>query len=249
MMVSVSRGATITEEQLRQYKAQKLSDDAIAALHGVSRDTIKRRRKQLGVPGMAPGEALPAYCDRIRPPHCQNPQCGRVAKSYKLGLCNACYEWQRTRGTQRIPQREWTRQQGQWCSNCHNRRAYSQSLCVNCYCYKKANGRNRPRYRWAESCKVCGRPREYRTFRKGRCRACADHWYRHGVERPAELIAKIAPFGWCDCGQKAVHPDVPLRVMTVDRQVVHTETYNLCQACYDLENEPLQTKGEAVWNK
>ncbi len=226
----------ITGEQLRQYKADKVSDEAIAAIYKVNRRTIGRWREALGIEAMTRSEAAKAYAERTRPTHCQNPKCGRQAANYKLGLCNACYDWQRTHnGEHRTPRREWTRNQGEWCIRCKQRRAYCKHKCTACYYYEKNNGRPRERYRWQDACSVCGKPREYAAYIRGRCKPCYGHWFRTGVDKTPEMIAAIVPLGWCECGQKATHEGVALTVRTIDRGIEHEELYNLCDDCYKAE--------------
>jgi hypothetical protein len=230
------RGVIIPEEKLRQYKADKVSDEEIAAQYGVNRRTIGRLREKYAIDAMTRSEAAKAYQERNQPTHCQNPKCGRKATHYKLGLCNACYDHQRTHnGEQRTPQRGWTRNKGQWCIRCKERRAYCQKKCTACYFYEKKNGKPRERYRWQDACTVCGKPREYAKYIKGRCKQCYGHWFRTGVDKTPEQIAAVVPFGWCDCGQKATHKDVPLQVMTVDKGVEYEELYNLCDDCWGAE--------------
>lgn len=231
-----------TEAQLRQYKADMFSDDAIGALHDMGRHSVKRLRLRYGIAGLPRSEAAKAQMARKAPPCCQNPQCGRVAPAYKKGLCPACYEWKRTKGTDRTPQHKWTRQKGEWCKNCEEQRTFCKNLCISCYYYWKRNGRKRPKYYWTEKCIVCGRPRQENKFRRGRCHTCWDYWHTHkGIDRSPELIAKKTPFGWCECGKPAVEI-VTLRYGGANAQARRKYDYSLCQDCIGDEKNGLQTK-------
>jgi hypothetical protein len=63
-----------------------------------------------------------------------------------------------------------------------------------------------------------------------------------------QITRSVKNAGICDCGNPATHFDVALNVLTPDGYQ-RAEKYDLCEDCWQLENEPLQTKGEAVWNR
>lgn len=52
----------------------------------------------------------------------------------------------------------------------------------------------------------------------------------------------------CDCGNPATRIGVPLSFLMAN-EFVATALYDLCEDCWQLENEPIQTRGEAVWNR
>jgi hypothetical protein len=52
----------------------------------------------------------------------------------------------------------------------------------------------------------------------------------------------------CDCGQLAIRLDVPLTIGTSDGYI-STAAYDLCEDCYSLEHEPVQTRWENVHNR
>ncbi len=179
---------------------------------------------------------------------CSN--CGelpRVRFYPKTGLCEACYTFQRKHGQSRRPENARTKGGATGlCSNCHQARAIALNLCAACYKHQRRHEKRRTRslYNRRETCKNCGKPRTKKGFARGRCPACAVYWWRNRRER----TNSIPPLGYCDCGQPATHGDVALNLATADGYM-HTEIYSLCDDCYALEFEPIQTKGEAVWNR
>ncbi len=174
------------------------------------------------------------------------------------GLCSACYQFQRKNGRART-EKEHRVKGGSTgiCIVCGQTWAATKKRCETCYRYLRLYGKDRTRRHWArpEKCKICGkpetatrRPNAYGTgIVRGRCPGCRHYLSRHGVERP-ESFWKANSI-WCDCGNRATHLRVPLRTMSVDKGVEREELYDLCEDCWRLENEPLQTKGEIKWNR
>ncbi len=81
-------------------------------------------------------------------------------------------------------------------------------------------------------------------FKRGRCDLCAKYWRRHKTERPPKRWKR-----YCECGNVATHLNTPLKLMTIDKGAELIEHYDLCEDCWELENEPLQTKGESKWER
>lgn len=52
----------------------------------------------------------------------------------------------------------------------------------------------------------------------------------------------------CDCGHVATHFDVPATIICATGLQIAV-TYDLCDDCWQLEIEPVLTKGENVWNR
>jgi hypothetical protein len=172
---------------------------------------------------------------------CRN--CREVKEIHGRGLCSPCHRYYLKNGKHRTESvRKMKDGATGRCINCRLGKAVSKRLCAACYRYKSKNGVDRPKrfFLRREECRNCGMPREAigrNEFRRGRCKPCYRYWTRTGENRPAELWN--APLGWCDCGHRATHKDVPLNYMTVDKEAVRTELYNLCDDCYALENEPV----------
>lgn len=176
---------------------------------------------------------------------CQN--CGDTvpAKLYvpQFQSCNACRKYKLRRGENRPGHLTVRGGTTGICDNCKQSPAVAKRLCDNCYRYQNKTGKARPRKWWArrENCKTCGMPREGTTrgkFTRGMCPTCAAYKKRTGKNRPPHLWK--APFGWCFCGHRATHANVPLQYMTVEQEAVRTGHYNLCDDCYALENEPVR---------
>lgn len=163
--------------------------------------------------------------------------CQRAPASDRLrgGRCMSCYRYWRKHGVDR-PREHMIRRPGDpppICANCHQRFAgdANRHLCNACHQYQRTRGRPRPRHLWAESCKVCGKPRQEDRrdgFSKGRCPTCRNYERRFGRRRPQTAIRKYAPHGWCDCGQPAVE------VITVAVQQ-HAERLPVCADCLAAE--------------
>lgn len=131
------------------------------------------------------------------------------------------------------------------CKDCKSRPSYTQNprpMCRRCSDYWKRTDKRRPRYRDAESCKVCGKPR-VEKFCLGRCGACYDYWRRHGrsAERPAERW-ELSQHGWCDCGKPATHT-ITFRLRE------HDEPLPLCDECYAEEQRQARWYGSNYVNK
>lgn len=174
-------------------------------------------------------------CDQrvCRNPHCDNP----LDRNARRGLCGACNMFQRRHGRLRTQDDMRLPLNAGTCRNCHRAPAQATGRCYTCYRYRQRNGRERPRKLYArpERCRNCGKPRDSLPYLdKGRCNACRKYWKRHGVERPPELIN--APLGYCDCGHKATRTlDL---TFTTGTGLKVTDTYHLCDDCYQLEIEP-----------
>lgn len=165
--------------------------------------------------------------------HCRD--CGREIKPTRRGrgLCSRCsaYLWRHGKHwTPEISKRS-KHEPAPICECCRERPANNRipkPMCDRCNLYWKRTGKFRPRWRDADSCKVCGKPRQDqpRTFVLGRCLGCYEYWRNHGRkgERPAHLWGK-GEHGWCDCGNPATH------VVTVIIKN-HTEEFTLCDECY-----------------
>lgn len=192
-------------------------------------------------------------------PACINCGATEYYRLYKkTGLCSACYQIQLKHGRSRS-EKDYRMQGGSTgiCSVCGQTWAMAKKRCETCYKYWKVYGRDRTRRHWIrpEKCKICGKP-ETATRRRtahgtnivrGRCTACSHYYRRHGKERPESFWK--TPYGWCECGSPAMHKDVPLKLMTIDKGVEITELYNLCDDCWNLEHEPLLTRGESKWER
>lgn len=180
--------------------------------------------------------------------------CQREVKRTIKGQCDACYRFEREKGRKRLPS-EKVRvltvggSTGR-CKRCKLKPAKAHGLCASCVTYYQVRKKDRPlrMISRSEYCKNCGVPRASLKFVRDRCPSCYRYWLKYrGADRPSYLWERKAPLGWCDCGHKATHANVPLRWMTVDKEAIRTEYYNLCDDCYALENEPITTKGEATW--
>lgn len=170
---------------------------------------------------------------------CSNCQRSTNTDRLRVGRCMSCYRYWRRHGIDR-PREAMIRspkQQPQFCTNCRERFAIKRrSLCSACYQYRKMRGRSRPRYLWAEHCNVCARPRRddrRDSFTKGRCPICATYYNRYGKERTPEMVAKVAPLGWCDCGR----PASQIASVTIGQR--QDRSLPLCQSCADVEAEDI----------
>lgn len=147
------------------------------------------------------------------------------------GLCKNCYQFWRNNGRHRTPA-DMIRKRGEpppVCRRCGIRSAEhvaKQGLCKICYDYQLRNGKPRPRWRDAEKCKNCGKPRtdEPRKFYKGRCDRCNEYLRKRGVERP-ERFWGMGKYGWCQCSQPAMHK-ATVRIHN------HLEEMPLCDECH-----------------
>lgn len=111
------------------------------------------------------------------------------------------------------------------CSRCRSEEAEGKSgLCEACYQYQRRTGRGRPRYLWRPACKICGKPAGARGWKDERCELCRLYRKRYGKDRSAEIVARYAPNGWCECGQPAV-TDIPGDLGRI----------KLCAACAEIE--------------
>lgn len=151
----------------------------------------------------------------------------------RVGRCMSCYRYWRKHGEERPPERmrRSPKQPRKVCSRCKERFAgpCSSKYCNACYQYKNLTGRARPRHLFADSCIVCDKPRTP-GFARGRCPTCYQYWRKHGgVDRTPDLVAAVAPKGFCECGRRAQH------VVTVPVGN-HTETYHLCEDCHAAEH-------------
>lgn len=147
----------------------------------------------------------------------------------RVGRCMSCYRYWRKHGHDRPAECRIRspKQLRPWCKRCGESFAGDKhkTLCSACYQYKLRTGRARPRHLLADSCIVCDKPRTP-GFARGRCPTCYQYWRKHGgVDRTPDLVAAVAPKGFCACGRRAQH------VVTVPVGN-HTETYHLCENCY-----------------
>lgn len=139
--------------------------------------------------------------------------CQRVTNNDRLrrGRCMSCYRYLLRHGSDR-PREAMIRSSKQHrplCYHCQQTFAgtHSRTLCDACYQYQQQRGRPRPKYLWAEKCKVCGKPRRDDRrdgFTKGRCRICYNYLYRFGKDRDRDRIAARLPHGYCECGHPAI---------------------------------------------
>jgi len=157
----------------------------------------------------------------------------------RVGRCMSCYRYWRKHGVDRPPEQmiRSPKQHPRFCANCAERFAINRTgLCSACYQYRLLRGRNRPRYLWLESCRICARPRSddrRDAFAKGRCPICASYYNRYGKERTPEMVARIAPLGWCDCGQPAA------QILSVTIGQRQDRNLPLCPTCAGLEAEDI----------
>lgn len=159
-----------------------------------------------------------------------------------LGICHACRVYERRTGRKRAGPSFMAGGASGICRNCNQSPAQARGLCNSCYKFQRLTGKPRPRKYWArrEACKNCGLPREGTRrgkLTRGMCDTCDKYRQRTGRNRPAHLWK--APLGWCDCGHRATHANVPLRIGTGEGYE-YDATYNLCDDCYALENEPVK---------
>lgn len=172
--------------------------------------------------------------------------CQRETKRTVKGQCDACRKWEKVKGYKRLPT-EPVRAltiggaTGR-CKRCHLRKAKAHNLCSSCVTYFQVKKKDRPlrMINRREYCRNCNVPRLDKKFVKDRCPNCYRYFLKWGKERQTHLWEKKAPLGWCDCGHRATHKDVPLKYMTIDKEAVRVELYNLCDDCYALENEPVR---------
>jgi len=134
--------------------------------------------------------------------------CQRQVNYLTRQRCAACYKYWQRNGRDRSNPPRVRHQRVDLCQNCHlspTGKRHAQ-VCDACGDYRLRRGHDRPAYLWLNRCTICGRPRrEDRRdkFSKGRCQTCAVYYYTIGEERPAALIQRRYPFGWCDCGEPA----------------------------------------------
>lgn len=170
---------------------------------------------------------------------CSN--CGRERSLATAKLCSACYQFKRRTGRTRTPADIYLPRGIPLpiCKRCRQQPATygrKQALCKACGRYQRRHSRPRPRHHWAETCKICSRPKgNGDAFRHGRCRACSNYFNRHGVERPDHLIQKADPLGWCDCGFPAAQ-EREITIFSSTGKVI-AETLLLCLSCAKLESE------------
>lgn len=163
-------------------------------------------------------------CPRpLKQSYCWN--CGREKAGKRSGLCVGCNNYRRTTGKDR-PEHLYSK--GGYCRNCARGKAQIRGLCPACYEYQRANGRRRPPHRWADYCMDCGRPRNNgMKFTRGSCLTCYNYRHRYGTlsaHKRRERRERLAPFGWCECGKKAV-------TVTQVQAGAYTETFPLCESC------------------
>lgn len=77
------------------------------------------------------------------------------------------------------------------------------------------------------TCANCGQVKPHSA--RGLCPACREYQRRNGRPRPAALIRRQAPLGWCECGAVAV----TVREIVVPLGRGHERRYNerLCARC------------------
>ena len=128
------------------------------------------------------------------------------------GLCQRCYLLRRRNGRlQERPTQRRVRPHGaERCVICKFRKAAPRGdRCALCSHYYRKYGRERPTRldRVAQPCRICGAPRSaYNAtngWARGRCPTCRKYWDTYGTERSKALQQKVAPHGWCDCGNPA----------------------------------------------
>lgn len=143
-------------------------------------------------------------------PRCANCKRNSNGDRLRAGRCMSCYRYYRNHGVERPPERRRRSPKAgrPLCARCRQAFAgpHSTEYCEACYQYKRLRGRERPRYLWAESCFVCKRPRSDDRrdgYTKGRCPTCYSYRFKHGVDRTPDMVAALAPLGWCDCRQPA----------------------------------------------
>lgn len=171
---------------------------------------------------------------------CSN--CGRQVKDSlflpTMGICAACRKYELRTGRKRpaVDSLHMSGGSSGFCTNCGERHAVAKRLCRACWLYQHTHGKKRPRRLWMERlhCRNCGAPgsEKRHSIIKGRCNACYRYWRVHGIER---LERYWTASRWCDCGQPATHFGVRLRTMSIDKETVREECYDLCSDCYQLE--------------
>jgi len=238
----------IPESELRQHKADGKTDAEIGQLYGADTERVRTLRRRYGITAMSYQERQEQRGELHR---CANPLCNNDDKFRVKGLCMLCYNYRKRTGRDRFGEgySEHIPNVHSVCCNCkQNREIRAKGLCDTCYRYWTKYGKHRTRKHWSrnEECKNCGKPRsaERWGFKRGRCDLCAKYWRRHKAERPPERWKR-----YCECGNVATHLNTPLKLMTVEKGVELIEHYDLCQDCWELENEPLQTKGESKWER
>jgi len=145
-------------------------------------------------------------------------KCHRATQPHLMGVdgvCLACRKYYAMHGTYERTQIRRTTGMGEpMCQQCRSRNLTHRNssyrggkwLCLRCAKYYKRHKRHRPRWIDATHCVNCNRPLERGTNAyggKGLCRTCSGYKHRFGKARPAEMIQKQAPHGWCECGKPA----------------------------------------------
>ena len=171
-------------------------------------------------------------------PTCRNPGCDtrRTLRKFIDGYCRMCARYLRLYGKMRPTEIMRTHMDNQCtCIRCHQAPAYSKHLCIACY-----------NYQLVHKCRNCERPLDRSsgraigraaTARRGRCRTCAQYYLRTGAERPERLWKVAADLGWCDCGNPATRR-MELSFGGANESTERSDTYALCEDCYELEMEP-----------
>lgn len=193
-----------------------------------------------------------------KPSECS--KCGRKTAHKKMrfdGICHACVYYYGKHGTyERKITRRTRAMELHVCQNCKSQSIKyflgGKYVCKRCASYYYHNGRHRPRHMDATHCRICGIPLD-RTYYgnnggKGRCHTCASYWRNHGEDRTQAMIKRLAPHGWCECGQPATK-QVDLRTGGLyvkntrigTNDVVTAEVQEwaewMCDECAGLEDE------------
>lgn len=238
----------IPESELRQHKIDGKTDAEIGRMYGTDTERVRTLRRRYGITALSYQERQEQRGELHR---CANPLCNNDDKFRVKGLCMPCYNYRLRTGRDRFADgyQAYVYNTQTLCRNCKQSRVIrAKGMCDTCYRYYVTNGKMRTRKHFLrnEECKNCGKPRsaEKWGWRRGRCDLCAKYWRKHKVERPPKHWRK-----WCECGNAATHIGVPLKLMTVEKGIELIEHYDLCEDCWQLENEPLLTKGESKWER
>ena len=147
-------------------------------------------------------------------------KCKREVFARKMrhdGICYYCVQYYRKNGTyERKHKRRTAAMDVRVCQQCKSRPVEGyrggKYVCKRCYAYYDYNAgqRHRPRHLDANICVICGAPLN-RTYGgnyggNGRCHTCATYRRNHGKDRTEEMIYRLSPHGFCDCGKPATKP-------------------------------------------
>ncbi len=128
------------------------------------------------------------------------PNCAAPYLRGRLGVCNACGNFQRRHG--RLPkahERRSRKQEFALCTHCGQSLAYINGVCQACHKWQCRHGSPRPEYKWRKA-KTCTRCKEAKVYAKGLCIACYQYKRANGRNRPRYRWAEQC----ANCGRGGV---------------------------------------------